>query len=288
MRVLVLSPRVAPGQLTAQAWEVLRSGSPVVAARDDAHTQALRDAGVDVVLGDPPTGAPDAVWVPAPGDTTWTDALSDDVEVEVVTGSMELPGSSLLDVVAVMGRLRRECAWTQQQTHESLSRYLLEEAHEALDALDASDTDLLREELGDLLMQVVFHAAIAAELPRAGTGEVGGGWDVDDVASGIAAKLVRRNPHVFADGPARTPEEIDAAWQAAKAGEKRRTTPLEGIATGLPALALAVKALDRVPDLDTAGDDLGARLLRLVAEARAEGVDPESVLRRAVRERAGS
>ncbi|RYJ05642.1 MAG: MazG family protein, partial [Actinomycetales bacterium] len=122
-----------------------------------------------------------------------------------------------------MQRLRDECAWTQQQTHETLSRYLLEEAHETLEALDSGDRRHLEEELGDLLMQVVFHSVIAAETPSAQ-----GGWDVDDVARGITDKLVRRNPHVFADGAASTPEEIDAAWQAVKATEKRRTSPLDG------------------------------------------------------------
>lgn len=194
------------------------------------------------------------------------------------------PGERLLDLVAVMARLRAECAWTSRQTHDSLGRYLLEETYETLEALDAGDTDLLREELGDLLMQVVFHAAVAAD-----TGE---GWDVDDVAAGITDKLVRRNPHVFADGTARTPEEIDAAWQAVKAQEKaasgrRDAHPLDGIARDLPALATARKALDRVPDLDTSGDDLGSRLLRLVAEAREQNVDAEEALRRAVRDRLG-
>lgn len=187
------------------------------------------------------------------------------------------PGERLLDLVAVMARLRAECAWTQGQTHDSLGRYLLEETYETLEALDAGDTDLLREELGDLLMQVVFHAAVAAD-----TGE---GWDVDAVAAGITDKLVRRNPHVFGDGTARTPEEIDAAWQAVKAQEKPRTSPLDGIARDLPALATARKVLDRVPDLDPSGDDVGSRLLRLVAEAREQGVDAEEALRRAVRDR---
>ena len=127
---------------------------------------------------------------------------------------------------------------------------------------------------------MVFHAAIAAEVPREE-----GGWDVDDVARGIADKLRRRNPHVFADGTARTPEEIDAAWQAVKAQEKPRASPLDGIAAHLPALATADKALSRVPDLDLTGDDVGSRLLRLVAEARAEGLDAEGELRRAVRDR---
>jgi XTP/dITP diphosphohydrolase len=187
------------------------------------------------------------------------------------------PGERLLDLVAVMARLRAECAWTQGQTHDSLGRYLLEETYETLEALDAGDPDLLREELGDLLMQVVFHAAVAAD-----TGE---GWDVDDVAAGITDKLVRRNPHVFGDGTARTPEEIDAAWQAVKAREKPRASPLDGIARDLPALATARKVLDRVPDLDTSGDDVGSRLLRLVAEAREQGIDAEEALRRAVRDR---
>ncbi len=186
-------------------------------------------------------------------------------------------GERLLDLVEVMDRLRAECPWTQQQTHASLARYLLEEAHETLEALDAGDADLLREELGDLLMQVVFHAAVADT-----TGE---GWDVDDVAVGITDKLVRRNPHVFADGTATTAEEVDAAWQAVKATEKARTSPLEGIAPTLPALATAAKALERVPDLDTSGDDVGSRLLQLVAEASAQGVDAEEALRRALRER---
>lgn len=175
-----------------------------------------------------------------------------------------------------MDRLRRECAWTGQQTHASLARYLLEEAHETLEALDAADSDLLRDELGDLLMQVVFHARIAAE---------GEGWDIDDVVAGITDKLMRRNPHVFADGTARTPEEIDAAWQAAKAQEKpRRTSVHDEIPASLPALIYADKVLKRLGDPDVTGDDLGSRLLALVAEARATGVDPEATLRQAVRD----
>ena len=195
-----------------------------------------------------------------------------------------VPGERFTELVAVMGRLRAECAWTQRQTHASLGRYLLEETHETLEALDDGDTDALRDELGDLLMQVVFHAAIAAETPREG-----GGWDVDDVADAITAKLVRRNPHVFGDGTARTPEEIDAAWQAVKAAERESAgvveSPLHGIARDLPALAAARKVLDRVPDLDTTGDDVGSRLLRLVAEAREQGVDAEEALRQTVRAR---
>lgn len=275
MRVLVLSPRVAPGLLSAAAWDLLRSGVPVVSTHDDPHVRAIADAGVPVrTVETAPGPEDDVVWIAPPGDTSWTAVVPD--PADVVHGSLELPGSHLLDVVAVMGRLRRECAWTRQQTHASLTRYLLEETHEVLEALDDLDAGLLRDELGDLLMQIVFHAAIAAD---------DGAFDVDDVADAIAAKLVRRNPHVFGSGTARTPEEIDAAWQAVKAEESPRSHPLEGVPAGLPSLALAVKALDRVEDLDTSGDDVGARLLALAAQAREQGVDPEAALRRAVRER---
>ncbi|GAA2077618.1 nucleoside triphosphate pyrophosphohydrolase [Aeromicrobium halocynthiae] len=277
MRVLVLSPRVAPGLLSAEAWDLVRSGVEVVSTHDDPHVRAIAAAGVPVrQVGAVPEPTEDVVWIAPPGDTSWTGLVAG--PADVVHGSLELPGSHLLDVVAVMGRLRRECAWTRQQTHASLTRYLLEEAHEVLEALDAGDPDLLRDELGDLLMQVVFHAAIAAD---------GDAFDVDDVADAIAAKLVRRNPHVFGSGSARTPEEIDAAWQAVKAQEAPRSHPLDGVPAALPALALAVKALDRADDLDTTGEDVGSRLLALAAEARDQGIDPEVALRRAVRERLG-
>jgi XTP/dITP diphosphohydrolase len=187
---------------------------------------------------------------------------------------------ALADLVAVMDRLRRECPWTAQQTHTSLARYLLEEAHETLEAIDDlergdADPDHLRDELGDLLLQVVFHARIAQDEP--------GGFDLDAVATGLTEKLVRRNPHVFAGGHATTPEEIDAAWQRAKAAERPRSSVHDGIAATLPALAHADKVLGRLGDPPVSGDDVGARLLALVAEARAAGVDPEAALRRTVR-----
>lgn len=195
-----------------------------------------------------------------------------------------VPGEALLELVAVMDRLRRECPWTQQQTHASLAHFLLEEAHETLEALDAvtdggGEPEHLREELGDLLMQVVFHARIAADTPAAD-----GGFDIDAVAVGITDKLMRRNPHVFAGGTASTPAEIDAAWQQVKAGEKRRLSVHDGIPVTLPALSYAGQVLGRLGDPDLpAGDDLGARLLALVAEARSQGLDAEGELRRAVR-----
>lgn len=186
--------------------------------------------------------------------------------------------SALAELVEVMDRLRRECPWTAQQTHESLAHFLLEEAHETLEALESPEgPDHLREELGDLLMQVVFHARIASEAAD--------GFDLDDVARGITAKLIRRNPHVFADGDASTPEEIDAAWQAVKATEKRRSSVHEGIPITLPALSYADQVLARLGDpVVNRPVNIGQRFLALVAEARAQGVDAEAELRRVVRE----
>ncbi|GAB3865296.1 hypothetical protein GCM10028801_35560 [Nocardioides maradonensis] len=201
-------------------------------------------------------------------------------------------GDALAEFVAVMRRLRAECAWKQEQTHRSLARYLLEETHELLEAIEALDRgdgaeswDHLREELGDLLLQVVFHAVIAEEA---------GVFDLDEVARGITEKMIRRNPHVFGAAPGSTalsPDEIDAQWQRIKATEKGRERPEEGIPPTLPALLYADKLLGRLADAgrpaatDPGSADLGERLLALVAEAREAGVDPEQALREAVRSR---
>jgi XTP/dITP diphosphohydrolase len=224
MRVIVVSPRVAPGILTLAAWDALRSADRVLSAEDGPHVQGIRSAGIDVEVSPsrPTETEGDDVWIAPPGDLQWARDLADTMvdgegpTVEIVLGSHDLPGARLLDLVAVMDRLRRECPWTRLQTHESLAPYVLEEAQETFEALESGDTLHLREELGDLLMQVVFHAAVAAE----GTPDDPHGWDVDDVAAGITDKLVRRNPHVFADGDASTPEEVDAQWQRIKAAER--------------------------------------------------------------------
>lgn len=283
MQILVLSPRVAPGILTLQAWDALRAATSVTATELDPHVRAIMASGIDVQAGPAPsTPVPGAVWIAPAGDAVWARGLADDLmsgegnaaDVEVVFGSYDLPGASLLDLVEVMDRLRRECPWTIEQTHSTLSPYLLEEAHETLEALDSGDSEHLREELGDLLMQIVFHARIAAETE---------GWDIDDVAAGIAAKLIRRSPHVFAGAEAQTADEVDAAWQRIKATEKQRSSVFEGIPDTLPALALADKVLGRLGGAEVSGDDVGARLLALVAEARASGVDAEEALRKTVR-----
>ena len=189
--------------------------------------------------------------------------------------------SALTELVEVMARLRRECAWKAGQTHRSLARYLLEETYETLEAIEAGDDEHLREELGDLLLQIVFHAAIAEEQGR---------FDPDDVAADLTAKLIRRNPHVFDpdSSGATDPVAINEQWEQIKAEEKKRSGLMEGVPPELPALLRAVKALDMLeragvqPTLGRSAD-LGDRLLALVATARAEGIDPEQALRTAVR-----
>ena len=185
----------------------------------------------------------------------------------------------------VMRRLRAECPWKAAQSHRSLARYLLEETHETIEALDTGDTALLREELGDLLLQVFLHTAIA---------EQAGDFTTADVARDAIAKMVRRNPHVFGDvtGADLDPAAVNEAWEAVKAGEKQRDSVTDGLAPTLPALLYADKVLDRLarsgssldlPAPSDGGDDLGERLLALVAESRESGTDPEQALRDAVR-----
>ncbi len=185
---------------------------------------------------------------------------------------------SLVELVETMARLRAECAWKREQTHRSLARYLVEETHETLEAIDSGDMAHLREELGDLLLQVYFHAAIAAE---------SGDFDIRDVAGDLNAKLVRRNPHVFGDSTATHPDEINDAWEQIKLTEKKRATPVEGIPTSLPALLYADKVVDRMRragrPVQAETGDVGSRLLALVVEAHDAGLDPEQALRDAVR-----
>ena len=200
-------------------------------------------------------------------------------------------GDALAELVAVMDRLRTECAWKASQSHESLMRFLVEEAYEVVDAVETGTADDLREELGDLLLQVVFHARVAEEGPAGRTP-----FGIADVAAGITEKLRRRNPHVFgSDDVTGLPsiDRTDAAavnerWEQVKAAEKpERDSVLDGIAPALPALATAQKVIERleregeVPD--PAGDGVGEQLWAVVRRAHAEGVDPEQALRQVVR-----
>ena len=321
---LVTSPRVAPGLLSWPAWQAIASADRVLASSERSPlARAVSAAGhlVDVL---PDASAIDLLALPGAGSqhdeqayrVVWLasdeeaehlpPALAAAIvdgsgpEVEVLHGSYDVPGARLLDLVTVMDRLRVSCPWDREQTHESLARYLLEEAYETLEAIDTGDRTHLREELGDLLLQVFFHARIAAENapdPEAFT--------IDDVAAGIVDKLVHRHPHVFAGLEVSGADEVEANWESLKATEKQRTSVLEGIPQAMPALALADKVLGRAtsaglapdasePAAGTSGSEsdterqLGNRLLALVIEARAAEVDPEQALRAAVRRLAAS
>ena len=195
---------------------------------------------------------------------------------------MAEPTAPLLELVGIFERLRRECAWKAAQTHQSLARYLIEEAHEAVEAADAGDLEALRDELGDVLLQVYLHAAIAAE---------SGDFDIDDIAIGLRDKMIRRNPHVFGDAPAGDAEAINEAWHRIKAVEKPDRGLLDGVPASLPALLRADKLIDRAEragesiTVDPASADIGERLLALVLEAHSASIDPEQALRTAVRRR---
>jgi len=207
-------------------------------------------------------------------------------------------GERVLELVAVMDRLRRECPWDRRQTHSSLAPYLLEECYEALDALERGDQAALREELGDVLLQVVFHARLAAERTD------GTGWTIDDVADGIVAKLIRRHPHVFSDVAVAGADEVSVNWETIKAAERAEkaasraaaggatASALDGVALGQPALALAAQLQRRAERAGAPGglddgapgvSEIGAELFALVAKARQAGMDPEFELRAAAR-----
>ena len=207
-------------------------------------------------------------------------------------------GEPLLELIGVMDRLRSPggCPWDAEQTHASLVQYLTEEAYEAVEAIEAGDRAGMREELGDVLLQVMFHSRIAQEDPD-------DPWSVDDVAAGIAAKLVSRHPHVFGDETADSAAHVESVWLARKTAEKARESVLDGIPAGLPTLLRAGKLLSRaehgavaVPAtsepvaaaaadaLAAVGpDQLGELLLALVAAGRAAGVEADPALRAAAR-----
>ncbi|MCK2036161.1 MazG family protein [Microbacterium sp. SSW1-49] len=188
-----------------------------------------------------------------------------------------------------MHAVRERCVWSQRITHRDLVPYLIEESHEVIDAVESGTRADLREELGDLLWQVLFHAAIAAQDPD-------DPFDIDDVARTLTEKMVRRHPHVFADAVARTPEEVLVHWNAAKAAEKRtRSSVLDGVPRGMPALALAQKLVGRAAGVGVAMPasttvagpateaELGDALLALVDRARTNGWDAERALRERLR-----
>ncbi len=198
-----------------------------------------------------------------------------------------LPGDALRQAADTMRAVRDRCVWTQQIDHRALVPYLVEESAELIDAVEEGDRAELREELGDLLWQVLFHAEIASR-------DEDDPFDIDDVARGLTDKMVRRHPHVFGDAVARTPEEVLVHWNAAKAAEKSsRTSVLDGVSERMPSLALAQKLVSKAARVDVdveppAGGphseaELGDALLELVAAARANGWDAERALRERLR-----
>jgi XTP/dITP diphosphohydrolase len=279
--VLATSPRVAPGLLSSAAWQALRSAAVVLAPPGHPQLPALDEAGIAYRIVAAPGQDADApgqeaagqdgtaVWLAKPGDEPVVPPGA-----KLLRGSADLPGAHLIDLVATMDRLRRECPWDARQTHQSLTPHLLEEPYEALDALEAGDQEAFREELGDVLLQVAFHARIAAERDD--------GYDIDDVADGIVAKLVRRHPHVFADVPVSGADEVRRNWDDIKKQEKRERaeragtagaaadppSALDGVPFGQPALALAAQLQRRAERAGIPGD-----LARLAGAAGASDGD---------------
>jgi len=201
-------------------------------------------------------------------------------------GDDDTIGQGLRRLVAVMARLRRDCPWDAEQTHRSLVKHLIEETAEAIDAIEADsgdDTDLV-EELGDVLLQVVFHAEIARG---------GGRFNIDTVANVITDKLIARHPYVFGD--ADTPDDMMVAWEGAKRVEKQRQSALDGMAESLPSLARAAKVATRLRDIHAADqvdvtppasagtEDYGDQLLAVIWAAVQNEVDPDQALRDATR-----
>jgi XTP/dITP diphosphohydrolase len=327
--------RVAPGLLSWPAWHELRNGDVCCADPAHPQLPFLEAAGVEVSVLKPEDGPAGqtvsyllgggdpvaaglahlfrararegrtAVWLASPGgDPAFVRALGDlvaregGVEMEVVYGSYDLPGARLLDLVSTMDRLRSPggCPWDAEQTHESLAPYLVEETYEALEALENDDLAGLRDELGDVLLQVVFHARVAQERDDDTR------WTIDDVAGGIVEKLVRRHPHVFGDVSVSGADEVVHNWDVIKAGERDADAgALHGVPLGQPATSLAAKLQKRAtkaglpPSLLPYADDalaaieatapdgrdgaVGRLLFAVVALARSLDVDPEAALR---------
>jgi len=204
--------------------------------------------------------------------------------------------SELLRLLEVMDRLRSPggCPWDAEQTHQSLIKYLLEESYEFVDAVDADDRAAMREELGDVLLQVYFHSRIAQDHPT-------DPFSIEEVAAGIADKLIRRHPHVFGDVQAKTSDEVLQNWEKLKAAEKNRSSATDGVALAQPALPLITKLIYRAEkngihlDLPTADMNnevpavspersIGDALVAAVAAAIKQGIEPEDLLRTRARE----
>ena len=199
--------------------------------------------------------------------------------------------SQLLRLREVMDRLRSPggCPWDAEQTHESLLKYLLEESYEFIESVEEKDRAAMREELGDLLLQVYFHSRMAEE-------DGSDPFNIEDVAKIVADKLERRHPHVFGDVKVSGTDEVLANWEVQKAEEKGRTSAIDGVPLAQPALPLANKLIyradkfkydlpvDHPVEVDIKDEaDLGNILLGIIDQAAAKGLDPEAALRAATK-----
>ncbi|MFI6026092.1 MazG family protein [Amycolatopsis magusensis] len=277
MNTVVLAPAALPAVLPAAAWPALRSADVVYAAGDLPEVTRVA---LDAKAAPAPeellraTGA--VVLVAADRTDPGAAAL-----LEAGAALVSVPVPAVVEAVAVMDKLRSPggCPWDAAQTHDSLRQYLVEETYELLEAIEDGDRAALREELGDVLLQVLFHARVAAEDGQ-------DPFDIEDVAGELVAKLIGRHPHVFGgDEVIDTAEHQQVRWEELKQTEKRRESIVDGVALGQPAVALAGKLGQRTgraglpPDLFPAGDTDAEQLFRLAASARRAGVDPEGALR---------
>ncbi len=299
--LLATSPRVAPGLLSRDAWHVLEQTYARFASDlTDPLVRTCTDAGMDV---QPYAGAPDPaalarelvgraletdlIWLgSADGDPGLTDAIATEVsshpdppDVEVLVGSWDIQGARLLDVVAAMDRLRSPggCPWDAEQTHESLAPYLVEETFETLEAIESGDRRHLAEELGDVLLQVAFHSRVAEDAAPDDR------FDIDDVAALLVDKLVRRHPHVFADGGATSPDEVEQEWERIKAAERSGMSNdlLQGIPSALPVSLAADKVAARIRRRDLVADaSAEADLTQALADLAAAQEYAAAALRR--------
>ena len=278
--VLVETSDLLPGMLPFQAWDALATADVVLVRDPAAHPSApsLHLAGLDLVALDPTPldrgdllltrpGAPDdrrlakslvaaarergrVVYLLEDDERGLAPALAGmvaehDIEIELVFLAQLPRGTELLRAVGIMDRLRDPdggCPWDLEQDHHSLGRYLVEETYELLDAITSEDDADVKEELGDVLLQVLFHARIAAERHAFG---------VDDVARALTDKLVRRHPHVFTDADGgEDADDVQRSWDRLKADEKGGRGPLDGVPASMPGLALLDALLRRVLRLD--------------------------------------
>ncbi len=337
---LVETSDVLPGLLPFQAWDVLGTAELILVRDGDTHPSAeqLHLAGLDLVTLEPAPlgrgdldltrpGLPDdrrvakalvraaldrgrVVYLLGEDDRGVAPALAGmaaehDLEIELVFLAQQPPGTEFVRLVDVLRQLRDPedgCPWDLEQDHHSLLRYLIEEAYELVEAVEEGDDTDLQEELGDVLLQVVFHAQVASDRSAFG---------IDDVVRGIVEKLVRRHPHVFGDGDAASADEVQARWDELKAEEKERGSPFDGVPSAAPGLDLlhtlqrkatrhglqdpgqppAEQALTAyaaaarsAADDDAREEAIGALLAAAVTLAGEVGVDPEAAARRVARD----